>query len=106
MVNRLDEAAPPDRTAPRRLSVFVLYEFVTTFVIVCRDAYITTDIALIAPDVGGPMKSLEVSNAQAVQMGELLFTIDPEPFQIKADRQKAALEVGQASGRRCFPWRS
>jgi membrane fusion protein, multidrug efflux system len=79
------------------VAVYLLFEVVTTFVVFCRDAYITTDIVIIAPDVGGPMKSLEVSNDQAVQAGDLLFTIDPEPFQIEWERQKAALDVGRAT---------
>ena len=38
-------------------AAFLLFEMVTTFVAVCRDAYITTDIALIAPDGAGPERT-------------------------------------------------
>jgi multidrug resistance efflux pump len=67
-------------------AVFLLFEIVTTFVVVCRDAYVTTDLAIIAPDVSGPMMNLAISNDQVVRAGELLFTIDPKPFQIHAGR--------------------
>jgi membrane fusion protein, multidrug efflux system len=76
---------------------YAVYEVVTTFAVVCRDAYVATDIVVVAPEVSGPMLSLEVSNDQVVQTGALLFTIDPKPFQIELNRQKANLQLAQAN---------
>jgi membrane fusion protein, multidrug efflux system len=76
--------------------LYVLFELVTTFVVVCRDAYITTDIVVVAPEVSGPMLNLGVTNDQALQEGALLFSIEPEPFQIELDSQNAALGLARA----------
>ena len=42
--------------------VYFLYEVVTSYVVVCRDAYVTADIVVIAPEVSGPMLERAVSN--------------------------------------------
>jgi multidrug efflux system membrane fusion protein len=80
--------------------VYFLYEVVTSYVVVCRDAYLTADIVVIAPEVSGPMLERAVSNDQQVKAGALLFTIDPKPFQIVLASQKAALELAEANLKR------
>src|SRR5258708_20166143 len=77
--------------------VYFLYEVVTSYVVVCRDAYVTADIVVIAPEVSGPMLERGVSNDQQVKAGAPLFTIDPKPFQILLTNQKAALELAEAN---------
>jgi membrane fusion protein, multidrug efflux system len=83
-------------TALFLLFLYVLFEIVTTFFVVCRDAYITTDIVLVAPEVSGPMVNLGVANDQAVESGTPLFSIEPEPFKIELDRQNAASGLARA----------
>jgi multidrug resistance efflux pump len=80
--------------------VYFLYEVVTSYVVVCRDAYVTADIVVIAPEVSGPMLERVVSNDQQVKAGAPLFTIDPKPFQILLASQKAALELAEANLKR------
>ena len=77
--------------------VYLAYEFCTTFLVVCRDAYVTADMVTVAPEVSGPMLSLAVTDNQAVDKGDLLFSIDPQPYQIELDREKAALTLAQAN---------
>jgi membrane fusion protein, multidrug efflux system len=84
-------------TALGLLLVYLAYEFCTTFLIVCRDAYVTADIVTVAPQVSGPMLRLAVTDNQSVESGDPLFTIDPRPFQIELDREKAALGLAQAN---------
>jgi multidrug resistance efflux pump len=74
-----------------------LYEVVTTCVVVCRDAYVTADIVFIAPEVSGPMPARQVSDDQQVSKGTLLFSIDPQPFQIELDSRNAALNLAKAN---------
>ena len=76
---------------------YIIYELVTTVLVVCRDAYVTTDIVVIAPEVSGPMLTLGVTDNEPVQVGTLLFTIDPVPFKIELDRENAALELVRAN---------
>jgi multidrug efflux system membrane fusion protein len=84
-------------TALALFLVYVAYEFCTTFLVFCRDAYVTADIVAVAPQVSGPMLRLAVTDNQSVAAGDLLFTIDPQPYQIELDREKAALELARAN---------
>jgi membrane fusion protein, multidrug efflux system len=84
-------------TALALFLVYVVYEFCTTFLVICRDAYVTANIVTVAPQVSGPMLRLSVTDNQTVESGDLLFTIDPRPFQIELDREKAALALAQAN---------
>ena len=77
--------------------VYLAYEFCTIFLVICRDAYVTADIVTVAPEVSGPMFRLAVTDNQSVATGDLLFTIDPRPYQIELDREKAALALAQAN---------
>jgi membrane fusion protein, multidrug efflux system len=77
--------------------LFVVFELVTQVFIFCRDAYVTTDIVFVAPEVAGPIATLPVTDNQPVEMGAILFTIDPEPFEIALRQVETALELSKAS---------
>lgn len=49
------------------------------------DAYLFAYYANIAPEVSGQIITLNIENNQSVKVGEVLFVIDPEPFQYKLD---------------------
>jgi multidrug resistance efflux pump len=55
------------------------------------DAYVEADIVQIAAQVDGPIVNLPIQNNAAVKKGDLLFEIDPKPFQIAVDQAKAEL---------------
>jgi len=55
------------------------------------DAYIQAFVIQIAPQVEGRVTSVEVSNNQFVEEGEVLFQIDPRPFAYAVDQLKAEL---------------
>lgn len=59
------------------------------------DAYVQANIVHIAPEVSGPVDQIYVKNYQNVKQGELLFTIDPRPFQIAVENAKAKLQLAQ-----------
>jgi len=53
------------------------------------DAFLLAYVASIAPDVSGRIVGLNIVNNQTVRAGDVLFNIDPEPFQFKLDALKA-----------------
>jgi hypothetical protein len=46
--------------------VYLAYEFCTTFLVICRDVYVTADIVTVAPQVSGPMLHLAVTDNQSM----------------------------------------
>jgi multidrug efflux system membrane fusion protein len=67
------------------------------------DAYVTSDVVSITPEVTGPIEAVHVKDNEWVKRGTLLFSIDPVPFrlaveQARADeaRTEAQLPVDQA----------
>jgi membrane fusion protein, multidrug efflux system len=77
--------------------LFTVYELVSGVLVYSRDAYITTDVIGVAPQVSGPLSTLAVKGNQVVQKGDLLIKIDPEPFQLDLDRLQANLELARAT---------
>ncbi len=60
------------------------------------EAFIEADVIHLAPEVSGRITALPVRNNQKVQAGDVLFVIDPEPFELKknaATAQSRALEA-------------
>lgn len=55
------------------------------------DAYVQADTIDVVPDVNGRIVELAVRENQAVKRGDLLFRIEPRPFQDELDRAQASL---------------
>jgi membrane fusion protein, multidrug efflux system len=55
----------------------------------------------IRPRVSGQLDSVHFQEGAIVQKGDLLFTIDPRPFQAEVDRLKAERERAKAQLARC-----
>lgn len=51
----------------------------------------------IVPNVSGTVKTVDVIANKAVQKGDLLFTLDPTPFQAKVDQITALLSEAKSS---------
>jgi multidrug resistance efflux pump len=60
------------------------------------DAAVRANIVGIAPHVGGPIVDLRVVDNQQVRQGDLLFVVDPRPYQAKLDASQAALSLTQS----------
>ena len=60
------------------------------------DAYTDGRAVTIAPRVAGLVIALAVSDNQRVKAGDLLFRIDPAPFQAARDQAAASLSVSRA----------
>lgn len=60
------------------------------------DAFIEADLIHLAPDISGRIITLNVRNNQSVDAGDILFVIDPAPYEMKrnaARAQSRALEA-------------
>ncbi|MBR1126062.1 HlyD family secretion protein [Bradyrhizobium lablabi] len=53
------------------------------------DAYVTSDIVSITPEVSGPIEAVHVTDNEWVKRGTLLFTIDPLPFRLAVEQARA-----------------
>jgi multidrug efflux system membrane fusion protein len=76
------------------LAIFASYELVTSFLAYTGDAYVQSDLVAVAPQVTGRIIAVHVTDNQDVVEGDLLVTIDPEPFQLAVDQRRA--EAGEA----------
>lgn len=60
-----------------------------------RDGKIRADVVDIAASVNGVVQTLDVEDNQFVKKGDLLMTIDPEPFLIEINESEAAMETAR-----------
>jgi multidrug efflux system membrane fusion protein len=83
------------------VSLIALIGVVMTGVLVTRrtgerpsndDAYIQAYIVNMASEVSGRIVELNVRDNQQVKEGEVLFQIDPKPYQLSVDQARAAVQ--------------
>ncbi|WP_024513631.1 HlyD family secretion protein [Bradyrhizobium sp. Tv2a-2] len=60
------------------------------------DAYLTSDIVSITPEVMGPIEAVHVTDNEWVARGTILFTIDPVPFRLAVEQARAEEARSQA----------
>jgi multidrug efflux system membrane fusion protein len=60
-----------------------------------NDAMVRANIVGIAPEVSGRIVELHVEDNQYVKQGELLYVIDPRPYQAILDKAKAELLLAE-----------
>jgi len=56
------------------------------------DAYIDANKLLVSSDVSGTVSEVDVKEGQAVHRGDVLFRLDPQPFQIALTQAKSKLD--------------
>ena len=61
------------------------------------DAYVGAQKVLITPDISGKIDKIVVKEGQHVNEGDVLFEIDPVPFQLAVDQSKAQLEQARTT---------
>jgi multidrug efflux system membrane fusion protein len=59
------------------------------------DAAVRANVVGIAPHVSGPIVELHVVDNQRVKAGDLLFVVDPRPYEARRDRARAELALTQ-----------
>jgi multidrug resistance efflux pump len=57
------------------------------------DAYVRANVVGIAPHVSGPIVELPIVDNQRVAAGDLLFVVDPRPYEAALARARAELEL-------------
>ena len=55
------------------------------------DSYVHANKLMVSTDVSGLIKAVYVKEGQSVKKNQILFALDPQPFQIALDNAKAAL---------------
>src|SRR5262245_7376098 len=55
------------------------------------DAYVRAAKLMVSAEVSGVVSEVDVHEGQTVKAGDILFKIDPRPFQIALDNAKASL---------------
>ncbi|WP_068092438.1 HlyD family secretion protein [Novosphingobium rosa] len=55
------------------------------------NAYVQTGLVSVAANVSGPVTAVEVHDNQSVRQGQVLFRIDPTPYQAAVDEAEANL---------------
>jgi multidrug resistance efflux pump len=64
-----------------------------------RDGQVRTQVIQVAARVSGMVTKIHIIDNQAVKTGDLLFEIDPEPYQIKVDQAEAGLRRSKESAK-------
>src|SRR3990167_2894039 len=62
-----------------------------------EDAYVQANTINIAAEVTGPVLNVYIKDHQDVQKNQLLFTIDPAPFQIAVNKAAASVSEKRAA---------
>lgn len=73
-----------------------LWWWLTRNQITTDDAFIQSDITLIAPRVAGTVMKVYVQDNQPVKAGELLFELDPAPLTVQVESTQANLAAAQS----------
>ena len=98
----------PSRSSASRLRWIVLgaaaivaflYFVPIPFVAYTSDAYVRSDFVEIAPQVSGVVNHVDVANDQKVAVGDLLATLDPEPFELAVDLEQKRLDGAAAAAK-------
>ena len=96
------ESSMPLRFAGHLLSAAIVVATVVVGLYVARlyylyprtdDAYVRANSVGIAPHVSGPITELPIVDNQYVKQGDLLFIVDPRPYQSALDAAVAKLQL-------------
>ncbi len=60
------------------------------------DAIVRANLVGIAPHVSGPITELKVVDNQEVNEGDLLFVVDPRPYEVELERAQANLMLARS----------
>jgi multidrug efflux system membrane fusion protein len=77
-------------------AALMLYWETTSFVAYTADAYVTSDLVSVAPQVTGRIVAVHVQDNQAVHRGDKLVTIDRVPFELAVAARRAGRAVTNA----------
>jgi multidrug efflux system membrane fusion protein len=76
-------------------AALLFYEFSAMLFAYSADAYVTTDVVEVAPEVPGPIARLHVRDNDPVAGGAALLEIEQKPFFIAFSQARAAFQLAQ-----------
>lgn len=76
--------------------LYGLYCVSLQFFAYTSDAFVANDVVLVAPEVGGRIVAVHVTDNQPVHVGDPLLTIDETPYALQVDLKKAAVAKAKA----------
>ena len=79
------------------LCLGALYWASTYYVAYTDDAYVTSDVIKVAPELSGRIAEVHFRDNQTVHKGDPLVSLDPTPFQLDLATRKAELAKAEAS---------
>ncbi len=83
-------------SVPLALAGFGAYYWITSARYASTDnAYVQQNIVSISPEIGGKIVEVAVRENQLVQAGDLLFAIDPVPFELAVSQANARIAAAQ-----------
>ena len=81
---------------PLLLLAFGIYWWMTSGMTVSTDnAAVKQDIVAVSAQVNGPVSAVEVKNGDQVKAGQVLYRIDPAPFQVALEEAEARLAAAR-----------
>src|SRR5262249_8846677 len=101
-----EAGAPPRNRIALTVSLIVIAAAAAVLLFVLRreseypstdDATIDADVVHVAATVGGRVARTGATENGAVRKGDLLFQIDPVPYELAINQAAAALEVSRAA---------
>jgi len=69
-----------------------MYYWYKTNYVSTEDAYLNADVVQVSPRVTGKILKVHVNNNQHIKKGQILFEIDPKPFEISVKEARSQLE--------------
>jgi RND family efflux transporter MFP subunit len=76
--------------------ILALLIFMTMYQPYSKDLTVYQNIVQVAPEVGGRVVEVPVKALAPVKRGDILFKIDPRPYQYQVDKLTASLEVARS----------
>jgi multidrug efflux system membrane fusion protein len=77
--------------------IYIGYELLSSVFVYSRDAYVTTDLISLAPEVSARVQALLVRDNQTVRQGDILVRLNPEVFELEVRRLQAGLDLARAN---------
>jgi len=78
------------------LFLVIAWETFTYFIAYTDDAYVTSDLVAVAPEITGPIIAVHIVDNQAIKKGDRLVTIDPVPFRLEVNQRQAQIDEAAA----------
>ncbi|WP_206046981.1 biotin/lipoyl-binding protein, partial [Mangrovimicrobium sediminis] len=73
-----------------------LYFLLNAHLVATDNAYVQQDKISVSAEVGGRIVEVAVAENQRVEKGDLLFRIDPEPYELAVQEARAAIAMAKA----------